>query len=104
MSSKDRRIEDLEGEVRELRGFAARGREERERRDEIFKAIYAEHQPMLIPARDSVVYELRCRRCRTDEHHTWGTDYYLPWPCPTLAPFVAYAVYKPAEAISEVTE
>ncbi|WP_405137443.1 hypothetical protein [Nocardia sp. NBC_01388] len=103
MSSKDSRIADLEADLAELHGFNTRSRETAAQHTKILRAIYAEHQPILTQDRDRA-FELRCRRCHTDEHHTWHSDNYMPWPCPTVAPFVAYAVYTPREAEQEAAE
>jgi hypothetical protein len=100
--NKDRQIADLEQEVGELSRFNARSREQRPKYDKILLDVYAEHQPMAVKSRDDVILELRCCRCQTDEHHTWKTDNYLPWPCPTIAPFVAIATYKYHEDDSSV--
>ncbi|WP_454199539.1 hypothetical protein [Nocardia sp. Marseille-Q1738] len=95
------RIADLESEVRELKEFHTSNREQLERHGEILRGIFNEHPPIVVSSRDGVRLELRCRRCQTDEHHTWANDSHLPWPCPTLAPFVRYAVYTPAEEGAE---
>jgi len=93
-----RRIAELEADAAEDEAMRADMRARLQRHDEILKGVWAEHQPIAVPRLGEPVLELRCMRCQSDEHHTWKTDNYLPWPCPTLAPFVAIAVYsKPTE-------
>ena len=91
---KQQHIDDLESEVRELRGFSERGRKYEVEALAIFHHVYAQHQPKVVKTQGQMRLELRCRRCTTDENHTWSNDNYLPWPCPTIAPFVATAKYE----------
>jgi hypothetical protein len=93
--TRKQRIADLEAENVELSAFTERSRRELAAHRKILQAIFAEHPPMPVTARSGVHIELRCKRCQTDEHHTWANDNHVPWPCPTLAPFVQYAVYEP---------
>lgn len=102
MRADKQRIADLESEIAELQTFNATNRERLARYRAILAAIVVEHQPKSVTAHDGVAVELRCGRCQSDEHHTWANDNYLPWPCPTLAPFLTYAVYKPAVVDPEV--
>ncbi|WP_043737776.1 hypothetical protein [Nocardia asiatica] len=102
MSKESRqRIADLEAEVAELREFNTNNRAQMKAHEKILAAIYGEHPPMVVKPLRGVALELRCRRCQTDEHHTWANDNHVPWPCPTLASFVSYAVYTPAEEGAE---
>lgn len=82
------RRHDLRDEITELSELNARLRDQLSRYREALTAIYAEHQPMTAWSRGNVRIELRCRRCQTDEHHTWKNDNHVPWPCPTLKHFV----------------
>lgn len=101
--SKTQRIADLEHTVRELREFRDHGVATRTKAAAILRHVLDLHQPRAVTARDGLTLELRCWRCRTDENHTWSNDNYMPWPCPTIAPFVAYATYPEAAPNTEET-
>lgn len=87
--TKSQQIADLESEVRELRDFHKKNRDLIAAYEESFRLIWNEHPPFVVKSRSGIGFEIRCRRCQTDEHHTWANDNYLPWPCPTLAPMIA---------------
>lgn len=98
------RIAELEAEVAELNEINIHTREQLAVYRKALTAIYHQHPPMVAWSRDNVTLELRCRRCQTDEHHTWANDNHVPWPCPTLAPFVSYAQYTIAADSTEPAE
>lgn len=99
--SKSQKIAELEDEVAELQEFCSRGREQREEFYRRQDAVLALHPPVKVKPLRGTHYELRCPRCRTDEHHTWADENMMPWPCPTVQALVPQYVTAAAERDSE---
>ncbi len=99
MTGKNQVIADLQAEVAELRGF----RDQLRDRCGQYQAVLAEHQPEVVRPLSGPHLELRCKRCRTDEHHTMANENRMLWPCPTVASFIRYAVNETQEGSREAT-
>lgn len=85
------RSDDLAGDLADLMEIRDNLKAMVERHKAVQHAVFAEHAPRVVRSRDGSGLELRCTRCRTDEHHTWADANMLLWPCPTLASFVTFA-------------
>jgi len=78
------RLRELESTLREEESFKVRFQRELAAYVVMRNGIFVEHPAKSFPSRDGVHLELRCVRCHTDEHHTWYSDNFLIWPCPTV--------------------
>jgi hypothetical protein len=89
----------------EFRQFTQHGQRDRREFEDILVGILDIHQPFVDlsnltrgenrEGRDLGIV-LRCRVCRTPEHHTRGEENSELWPCATLRPFVRTSISAPA--------
>ena len=111
MSAKDVLIAELESELREVKGFLTRSKMLVEKAHRAQNRIAGMHQPYLDRnttmskgLEDGTVI-LRCRVCRTPEHHTYGPLNDVPWPCPTMQTFMDLTPFRPpVEEVADTTD
>lgn len=123
LTEREGRISDLEDELRRTnRELASITRDRDEHRqfnhnakrdldlfDDFVHDVVKIHTPYFDPSdlrrganRDGREFgvTVRCKVCRTPEHHTWGPDNHEVWPCPTVEPLIKLRM--PIEVIEEL--
>ncbi|MCF3939949.1 hypothetical protein [Gordonia tangerina] len=90
----------MKDEATELRQFLDRQRKLTDAAHERERNVFLEHQPYVhrvtsvdkAPYTDGLIV-LRCRTCRTAEHHTYGPLNDALWPCPTILSMLDLKAY-----------